>query len=86
MKSNQSFPHNLLIELMTLREKKDPDAIFDKLYQYITVTESGIDFIKNIMPEIRDILPIMIKHFSDKEEFEKCAVLRNVISHESTEV
>jgi hypothetical protein len=78
MKLNQSFPHDLLIELMQLREKKDPGAIFDKLYQYFTVTESEIDFIKNLLPEFRDVLPIMIKHFSDKEEYEKCAVLRNL--------
>lgn len=77
--------HNILLELISLREKKDIDAFFEKLYQSITEPISGIEFRKNIIPEFNNIISMMIYHFSNKEEYEKCAILKNIIYQNSIE-
>lgn len=86
MKSKPRFAHDLLVELVSLREKKDIDSIFEKLYQFILEPTSGLEYINAAIPDINYILSMMIKHFSDKEEFEKCAIIRNIIIENSNEV
>lgn len=86
MKSKPSFAHDLLVELLSLREKKDLDSIFQKLYQFISEPTSGQEYINAAIPDTNYILSKMINHFSNKEEYEKCAIIRNIINQKLNEV
>jgi len=79
MKLDSAFPHELLLNLMNLRQKKDRDAFMDKMYEALTGEFSGALDGDNLTNEHRLALSIMIDHFLQKEEYEKCAVLNRVL-------
>ena len=78
MKDTQGFPHDLMLEILMLREKKDMDAFMDKLYEAITMELK--DVLDNIGPNSgkQEAISIMIRHFQNKEEYEKCAILQKL--------
>lgn len=76
MNPSHYFPHNILLELLSLRQKEDLDAFMDKLYQAMTGEFRETLFTPTIMAENRDIITMMIDHFVNKEEYEKCTLLK----------
>ena len=77
MISTKNFLHDILLEILSLREKNDFDAFMDKLYEAISGEFS--DAFAGASP-IRDqqlAFSVMIEHFQKKEEFEKCALLND---------
>ena len=71
--------HLILTEILNLREK-DYDMFMDKLYEASTgeLLDMTIDMIKE-SEEHRESLKLMIKHFENKEEYEKCDVLLTIL-------
>jgi len=63
------------MELIQLRDK-DYDKFLDKFYDAIN-TEFHDVFIQELLKEKehKETLMVMIKHFEEKEEYEKCQVL-----------
>ena len=76
MSSSRDFHHDIVLELISLRQKKDLDAFMDKLYQAMIGEFRETLFTPAIMSENREIIPMMIDHFIIKEEYEKCALLK----------
>jgi hypothetical protein len=71
--------HLILTEILNLRDK-DYDMFMEKLYEASTgeLLDMTIDMIKE-SEEHRDTLKLMIKHFENKEEYEKCDVLFTIL-------
>ena len=69
--------HEILMELIHLREK-DYDGFMDKLYD--ALSGEFKDMINDPTPvaEKERAIWTMINHFSDKEEYEKCAELQKL--------
>ena len=76
MNPGQHFPHSILLELLSLRQKEDLAAFMDKLYQAMTGEFRETLFTPSIMAENREIILMMIDLFLIKEEYEKCALLK----------
>ena len=70
---------DLLLELMHLR-KEDYGKFMDKLYE--ALIGEFKDAVKEgdgkTVTEKKNALDIMIKHFQDTEEYEKCAQLKKI--------
>lgn len=73
------FPHEILIELIGLREKKDFSALMYKLYEAFEGPFNYIFDHSNLSPELLTTLSMMINYFQEKEEYEKCAVLKKLM-------
>jgi hypothetical protein len=84
MKQDSAYPHELLLNIMNLRQKKDRDAFMDKMYQALTGEFSGVLDGDNMTKEHRLALSLMIEHFQKKEEYEKCAALQKLIFKETS--
>lgn len=82
----KKFPHNILLEILSLREKNDLDAFMDKLYEAISGEFSDAFAGASPTQDQQLVFLVMIEHFQKKEEFEKCEVLKdfaNGITNES---
>jgi hypothetical protein len=70
---------DMLLELMNLR-KEDYGKFMDKLYE--ALTGEFKDAVKEgdgkSVSEKKNALTIMIKHFQETEEYEKCAQLKKI--------
>ena len=68
----------ILMELVHLREK-DYDGFMDRLYS--ALSGEFKDMVQDPAPveEKSQALRTMIQHFQDKEEYEKCAVLKTMV-------
>lgn len=76
MKKNSEFLHQML----KLRVQ-DTNEFMDKLYDMLT--SESMDEIKNkifYLEESPWVFNSMIKHFEEKEEYEKCDVLLHLIN------
>jgi hypothetical protein len=67
----------VLAKLVSLRHT-DFDAFMELLYSSLQNELKGAIFDATPMEEKRQALDSMIQYFSDKEEYEKCAVLRDI--------
>jgi len=67
----------VLAELVSLRHT-DFDAFMELLYSALQNELKGAIFDATPLEEKRQALGSMIEYFSDKEEYEKCAVLRDI--------
>jgi hypothetical protein len=73
--------HETILELIQLREKRDLDAIIDKLYDALASDlKNSLNFI-TLFDWNREAILIMINHFLQKEEYEKCAVLKMLLKN-----
>lgn len=73
--------HQMMLELLKLRET-NYDLFLDKLYD--AITNDFLDtFVKDLLKEEihRETLNSLIKHFENKEEYEKCNVLLNILKN-----
>ena len=68
----------MLAELVSLRHT-DFDAFMNLLYDALQRELSGAIFDQTPLTEIQEALNSMIQYFQDKEEYEKCAVLRDMV-------
>ena len=68
----------MLAELVSLRHT-DFDAFMNLLYDALQNELSGAIFDQTPTEEKQDALNSMIQYFQDKEEYEKCAVLRDMV-------
>ena len=73
--------HKILVELLKLRDT-DYDQFIEKLYFAVT-TDFSIFFREEMLKEEehRETIRIMIKHFEEKEEYEKCDVLLHILNN-----
>lgn len=70
--------HKALLELIRLREKENLDSFIDKLYiSLINDWKEESDIQIEVTGKQTTIL-MMIEHFIQKEEYEKCAVLKEL--------
>ena len=65
-------------ELVSLRHT-DFDAFMNLLYDALQRELSGAIFDETPLTEKQEALNSMIHYFQDKEEYEKCAVLRDMV-------
>jgi hypothetical protein len=75
--------HENLVKLLLLRENMDMDLLIDNLYEFLIVEYDAHQ--NNPLPsdiEQQAVL-LMIQHFQQKEEYEKCAVLKQLIINDS---
>lgn len=70
--------HQILLELIKLRET-DYDAFMEKLYEALAGEFRDVVNDGSPMAEKSQALNTMIKHFSDREEYEKCADLKKMM-------
>lgn len=68
----------MLAELVSLRHT-DFDAFMNLLYEALQKELSGAIFDETPVPEKQEALNSMIQYFQDREEYEKCAVLRDLV-------
>ena len=68
----------MLAELVSLRHT-DFDAFMNLLYDALQRELSGAIFDQTPLTEKQEALTSMIQYFQDKEEYEKCAVLRDMV-------
>ena len=68
----------MLAELVSLRHT-DFDAFMNLLYDALQKELSGAIFDQTPLTEKQEALNSMIQYFQDKEEYEKCAVLRDMV-------
>jgi len=68
----------MLAELVSLRHT-DFDAFMNLLYNALQNELSGAIFDDTPNKEKKEALDSMIQYFQDKEEYEKCAVLRDMV-------
>ena len=68
----------MLAELVSLRHT-DFDAFMNLLYDALQRELSGAIFDQTPLTEKQEALNSMIHYFQDKEEYEKCAVLRDMV-------
>jgi hypothetical protein len=67
----------MLAELVSLRHT-DFDAFMNLLYDALQNELSGAIFDQTPTTEKQEALNSMIQYFQDREEYEKCAVLRDM--------
>ncbi len=68
----------MLAELVSLRHT-DFDAFMNLLYDALQNELSGAIFDQTPITEKQEALNSMIQYFQDREEYEKCAVLRDMV-------
>lgn len=68
----------MLAELVSLRHT-DFDAFMNLLYDALQNELSGAIFDQTPTQEKQEALNSMIQYFQDREEYEKCAVLRDMV-------
>lgn len=68
----------MLAELVSLRHT-DFDAFMNLLYDALQRELSGAIFDETPLTEKQEALSSMIHYFQDREEYEKCAVLRDMV-------
>jgi hypothetical protein len=68
----------MLAELVSLRHT-DFDAFMNLLYDALQNELSGAIFDQTPTFEKQEALNSMIQYFQDREEYEKCAVLRDMV-------
>ena len=68
----------MLAELVSLRHT-DFDAFMNLLYDALQRELSGAIFDQTPLTEKQEALNSMIQYFQDREEYEKCAVLRDMV-------
>ena len=68
----------MLAELVSLRHT-DFDAFMNLLYDALQNELSGAIFDQTPTKEKEEALNSMIQYFQDREEYEKCAVLRDMV-------
>jgi len=68
----------MLAELVSLRHT-DFDAFMNLLYDALQRELSGAIFDETPLTEKQEALNSMIQYFQDREEYEKCAVLRDMV-------
>jgi len=68
----------MLAELVSLRHT-DFDAFMNLLYDALQRELRGAIFDQTPLTEKQEALNSMIQYFQDKEEYEKCAVLRDMV-------
>jgi len=68
----------MLAELVSLRHT-DFDAFMNLIYDALQRELSGAIFDQTPLTEKQEALNSMIQYFQDKEEYEKCAVLRDMV-------
>ena len=68
----------MLAELVSLRHT-DFDAFMNLLYDALQKELSGAIFDQTPLTEKQEALNSMIQYFQDREEYEKCAVLRDMV-------
>jgi hypothetical protein len=68
----------MLAELVSLRHT-DFDAFMNLLYEALQKELSGAIFDETPVQEKQEALNSMIQYFQDREEYEKCAVLRDLV-------
>jgi len=75
--------HNFLIGLIDLRSDKDLNSCYEILYKGITgENRDGILSVINT-PYFRPLLDDMSNYFLSKEEYEKCEVIRKILTPSS---
>jgi hypothetical protein len=84
MDSTTKLSHDILLELLSLRNKKDIDLFMDKLYESLIGEITGVLDPESMTIEHRLALSLMIQHFLSKEEYEKCAALQKMICKETS--
>ena len=69
--------HDLLIELINLK-RQDYGKFMEKLYE--AITGEYVDVLKDSEPigEKQKAMAAMIQYFQEKEEYEKCAKLKQL--------
>ncbi|MFA7157029.1 MAG: hypothetical protein WC123_04980 [Bacilli bacterium] len=70
--------NDLIIELINLREQ-DYNKFMDKLYEAITGEFKSILNDDSSIAKKINSLNTMIFHFEDKEEYEKCAKIKELV-------
>jgi hypothetical protein len=79
MDSPTKLSHDIMLELLSLRNGSDMDLFIDKLYIAVSEEFMGVLDTQSMTNEHRLALSFMVDHFLEKEEYEKCAVLREMI-------
>lgn len=69
---------DLILELINLRDQ-DYNKFMDKLYEAITGEFKSILNDDNPIAKKLNSLNTMISHFEDKEEYEKCARIKELV-------
>lgn len=76
-KKDQSRYHELLVELLHLREK-DYDEFMNRMYEALCGEFREMVHDTAPIEEKQKALTTMMEHFAEKEEYEKCAELKKM--------
>lgn len=76
--ANSQEYHKMLIDLIKLRETDYP-AFMNKLYEALSGEFKGAIHDSKPKEEKVQAILTMIEHFSEREEYEKCAELKKLV-------
>lgn len=77
--------HDILLDLLKLREQFNMDSFVEKLYETLSGGNSPFLDGYNMTCKQKAAISTMIDYYQQKEEYEKCAVLKRM-SKDSTKV
>ena len=73
-----TFNHDFLLDLMASTSDNDLNTIYEKLYKELIVENRKILPVILNQPKYRPFVSEMFNYFLDKEEYEKCTVLKKI--------
>jgi hypothetical protein len=75
--------HEKLMQLILIREKMDADALIDGLYEMITMNPKDTVINSELTGYDYQGISLMMDHFLEREQYEKCAILKQLINKDS---
>ena len=75
----QPFPHELLFDLMQIAESKDSGKAYERLYTSLIGCDRAYLLTFLSRPELIKMPELILEYFIKKEEYEKCAVIREIM-------
>ena len=75
--------HEIMLELLKLREHYNMDPFIEKLYEALSGVNSPFLDGSNMTNKQKEAISTMIDYYQQKEEYEKCAVLKRMVEDSS---
>ena len=82
MNPEKHFPHEFLLRLIEKRSQGDLGGFMEELYNGLASSPAKEYLLTEIYTIDPDILNTMMKHFLQKEEYEKCEQIKGLLARE----
>lgn len=80
MNPEKRFPHEFLLLLIEKRSQGNLNGVMEELYSGLTSSPAKNSLFTEIYAIDPEILNIMMDHFLQKEEYEKCEQIKDLLA------